>query len=257
MDTRYWGPSAWRLLHMISFAASQKGVKPEICDFFNTLPYILPCKYCRKSLSEYMAKDPVECNKKGLAKWLWRIHNDVNTKLRSQRIQAEKDPDFPLVETIYLERLAAGCSKTHFEGWEFLFSVAEAHPYSRAGKSSIPIAGHPPIEELTDPLERNRWNVMTPEERLPHYNRFWKLLPLVMPFPEWKKSWLEAVHVSEPTCRTDCLKHLWSIRRHMEEKLELLNRTTYDSLCKELRLYRSGCTRSTRGKTCRKVRKNV
>ena len=144
MDTRYWGPSGWRLLHLITFAASRSNVSPKLCDFFNTLPYVLPCKYCRKSLSEYMTEDPVECNKKNLPKWLWRIHNDVNAKLRTQRVHVEPDPSFPIVETIYVERLAAGCSRTHFEGWEFLFSIAESHPYSRAGRATVPIPGHPP-----------------------------------------------------------------------------------------------------------------
>jgi hypothetical protein len=205
-----------------------------------------------------MMKDPVDCNKKNIAKWLWRIHNDVNGKLRAQKIHAEPDPGFSIVETVYLERLAAGCSRTNFEGWEFLFSVAEAHPHSRAGKSSVAIPGHPPLEEITDPLQRNRWNVMTPEERMTYYNRFWEILPAVLPFPEWRKSWTEAVHAAgPPSCRADCLKYLWSIRRHMEDKLELINRTTYDSLCKELRHHRSGCTRSKRGKTCRKARKTA
>ena len=250
MDTRYWGPSGWRLLHLISFANT---AKPSVCEFMNTLPYILPCKYCRKSLSEYMTDDPVECNKKQLPKWLWRIHNDVNEKLRKQKISVGEDPSFATVQTVYVDRLTSGCSQTHFEGWEFLFSVAESHPYSRAAKASVAIPGHPPLEELTEPLERNRWNVMTPEERMPYYNRFWELLPEVLPFPEWKHSWNEAVSAT-PTCRADCLKYLWSIRRHMESKLDLLNRTTYDSLCKELRHHRSGCTRSTKGKTCRPKR---
>lgn len=258
MDTRYWGPSGWRLLHLISFAAAESQVSPDLCAFFETLPYILPCKYCRKSLSEYMKEDPVECNKKNIAKWLWRIHNDVNAKLRDQRMHVEPDPSFPIVETIYLERLATGCSRTSFDGWEFLFSVAEAHPLGRAGKSSAPIAGHPPIEVLDTPLERNRWNVMSPEERLPYYNQFWALLPKVLPFPEWKKSWNQAVRaIGLPTCRAECLKYLWQIRKHMEETLELVNRTSYNSLCKELRHYRSGCGVSSRGKTCRRKKQSV
>lgn len=250
MDTRYWGPSGWRLLHLISFGSEPT---PQVCEFMNTLPYVLPCKYCRKSLSEYMKDDPVECNKKQLPKWLWRIHNDVNAKLRKQRIHVEPDPSFEIVETTYLELLAVGCTRTSFDGWEFLFSIAEAHPLGRAGKQSIPIPGHP--EEITDPLERNRWNVMEPEERLPFYNRFFELLPEVLPFPEWKESWKTAIKET-PSCRADCLKQLWAIRRNMEESLELINRTSYQSLCRELRDNRSGCAASTRTRTCRKKRKS-
>ena len=251
MDTRYWGPSGWRLLHLISFAATSKNNK-QICAFFRTIPYILPCKYCRQSFSEYIANDPIECSTDSLPKWLWRMHNDVNAKLRRQHLHAEPDPTFKAVKDIYTERLATGCTRTTFEGWEFLFSVAEAHPLSREGKTSTPIHGHPAPETITDPLERNRWNLMEPEERLVYYRQFWELLPRALPFPEWTTIW-EAAE-GDTGCRKLCLKYLWNIRRTMETKLELLNRTTYNSLCKELQYYRSGCAKAVRGKTCRKKR---
>jgi hypothetical protein len=258
MDTRYWGPSAWRLLHLITFGA-KKGSSKAICEFFNTLPYVLPCKHCRTSLSEYITKDPVDCaiKEERLTKWLWRIHNAVNAKLRRQRIPTAPDPPFEKVAAFYEQRLGAGCSRTAFEGWEFLFSVAEAHPFSRGSRLSTPIEGHPPLEELeaATPLERNRWNVMSPEERLPFYDRFWELLPEVFPFQEWSAAWRRAAALSvaaaPQTCsREGCLKGVWAIRRAMEEDLELLNRTTYASLCKELRYNRVGCGR----KTCRRKR---
>jgi hypothetical protein len=42
----------------------------------------------------------------------------------------------------------------------------------------------------------------------------------------------------------------------MEKDLELLNRTTYSSLCKEIHDHKSGCSSSVsaRQKTCRKKR---
>jgi len=248
MDTRYWGPSGWRLLHLISFAADTLPQK-DVCDFFNVVPYILPCKWCRKSLSEYMQADPAECQA-NMAKWLWRIHNDVNDKLRGQRIAAEPNPPFAAVKTIYESRLAAPCTRTDFEGWEFLFSVAESHPMSAAGRASEPIAE----TDSTDPLERNRWNAMTSEERLPFYVKFWKLLPKVLPFPEWRAVAAAPCAGAHWDTRQESLRTLWSIRCTMEEKLELLNRTSYVSLCKELKHYRSGCSASRRGKTCRRKR---
>lgn len=253
MDTRYWGPSGWRLLHLISFAATPSRYS-HIRALFETLPYVLPCKYCRESLSEYIAADPLPANASALPKWLWRIHNDVNAKLRGQHLHVEPDPPFQTVKRIYSERLDAGCSRTHFEGWEFLFSIAEAHPLSRQTKTSVPIKDHPPKEGLTD-LELNQWNLMTPEERMPYYTRFWNLLPHTLPFPEWSAAWRQAVRAAgPPVCRAECLKYLWTIRRHLEKELELLNSTTYDSLCKELRNHRSKCSASTRGKTCRRKR---
>jgi hypothetical protein len=228
-------------------------------EFFETLPYVLPCKHCRKSLSEYITKDPVGLAIKDgtVAKWLWRIHNDVNAKLREQRLPTAPDPPFAKVKQMYEDKLAAGCTRTHFDGWEFLFSVAEAHPYSRAARTSAPIHGHPPLDVLytATPLERNRWNVMSPEERLPYYNRFWSLLPDVFPFKEWTDAWKSSAKAEATACRTECLKWVWAIRKRMEEDLDLLNKTTYASLCKELREHRSGCgAASVRGKTCRRKR---
>jgi hypothetical protein len=258
MDTRYWGPSGWRLLHLISFSGAAN--RADLCAFFEVLPYVLPCKWCRHSLSGYIQKDPVECALKEdrLPRWLWRIHNDVNAKLRGQGIPTAPDPSFAKVKQVYEERLAAGCSRTVFEGWEFLFSVADTHPKGRDAKAVSPIPGHPPMKQLAaaGPLERNRWNVMTPEERLPFYAAFWRLLPKVLPFPEWSKAWKEVEgQLAPPTCRADCLKGMWEVRRHMEAELELLNKTSYAQLCRQLREYKSGCGRAgARGKTCRKKR---
>jgi hypothetical protein len=252
MDTRYWGPSGWRLLHLISFSTTAN--KKNLNAFFWTIPYILPCKYCRKSFSENIEKDPIDYASSP-AKWLWRMHNKVNAKLRSQHLlKGSPDPSFSAVEDIYRERLASGCSRTTFEGWEFLFSVAEAHPLSRQLRTSVPIQGHPAIETISDPLERNRWNVMEPEERLIYYTQFWTLLPTVLPFPEWTQHWQKASSMNTAMCRRECMKGLWAIRRHMEHELELLNRTSYNSLCKELQNHKSGCSTSARGKTCRKKR---
>lgn len=257
MDTRYWGPSGWRLLHLISFAKAQSPA--AACRFFETLPYVLPCKYCRKSLSEYITEDPVDCavREHRLSRWLWRIHNDVNAKLRAQRIPTAADPPFERVRALYEERLAAGCSRTVFDGWEFLFSVAEAHPMSRTGRSSAAIDGHPPADTMFDatPLERNRWNMMLPEERLPFYQAFWEALPAALPFPEWRAAWRRAAGAGPvPDTRAELLKWLWGIRCRMETELDLLNRTNYSCLCKELREMRSGCGSSRRGRTCRRKR---
>lgn len=255
MDTRYWGPSAWRLLHLISFAAKPSNAK-KVAAFFSTIPYILPCKYCRKSFSEYLEADPIPQTAAELPKWFWRMHKDVNAKLRSQGQKIDPDPSFAAVEKVYDERLGMGCTKTTFEGWEFLFSVAEGHPLSRAAAASTPIAGHPPLETVSDHLEQNRWNILPAEDRWMYYTEFWKLLPDVLPFSEWTVSWKRAIRSSLPPCRTKCLKYVWTIRRHMEKDLDLLNRTTYSSLCKEIHAHKSGCSSSTsaRQKTCRKKR---
>ena len=254
MDTRFWGPSGWKLLHLITFASPKK----DLCAFFNTLPYVLPCKFCRASLSEYYMEDPCE-KADNLSRWLWRIHNKVNEKLRGQNLCKHENPPFSEVQAAYKEKLAQGCSQTVFEGWEFLFSIAENHPYSRAGSTTTPLAGCPEVSTLTTPLLRNRWNVMEAEERFIYYKKFWDLLGPALPFENWREVWLEK---SKPfaadwsSTRKSTLQHLWKLRCALEKSLDLLNTTDYLSLCRQLQSVRSGCYKSTRSKTCRKKRKN-
>lgn len=247
MDTKYWGPGGWVLLHMISFSDSNK---KHLDAFFSSLPYVLPCKYCRASLSEYMKEHSLEdaLKENRLEKWLWTIHNCVNAKLRGQNLKVEPDPPFSMVEKIYKERLKASCTKTNFPGWEFLFSIVENHPYSRLSLTGKPMKDCPE-HPISDPLEKNRWNLLNCDERLPYYEQFWTSLPKVLPFAEWR--WNNS---SDWSSRKSSLKSLWSIRCKLEKELELLNSTDYHTLCKELRIHRSGCNTSKRAKTCRKKR---
>lgn len=260
MDTKYWGPSGWKLLHQITFAYPNPTRSEKEClqMFFAALPFVLPCKYCRASLSEYMVARPLEkalesSTPYALAKWLYDIHNDVNAKLRGQRLYVEANPPFSEVKKVYLERLGLGCTKTHFEGWEFLFSVVENHPYSKQSLGGKAVKGAPESADGLSTLEKNRWNMLKPDERMVVVEQFWRSLPNVFPFPEWKRIW-ESCSEFDWTTRATSLKTLWRIRCKMEAELKLLNSTDFSSLCKELRTYRSGCNKSKRAITCRKSR---
>ena len=82
MDTKYWGPSGWRLLHLITFTYDPKNKAVE--SLFRSLPFVLPCKFCRSSLHEYMEDEPLEPalkSKEALSRWLNKIHCMVNAKL--------------------------------------------------------------------------------------------------------------------------------------------------------------------------------
>ena len=175
MDTRYWGPSGWKLLHSISFSYSEK-LKNKYKDFFNVVAFVLPCKHCRKSYSEYIIDDPVQVDSKNdLTRWLWRIHNKVNEKLRSQGLCSYEDPPFSIVKEIYENKLNQGCSKVHFEGWEFLFSIVEAHPYSKLSLGSKPF-DIPNSVTINTPLLKNMYNTMKPEEKLLYFIKLFFIL---------------------------------------------------------------------------------
>lgn len=270
MDTRFWGPSGWKLLHSITFAyestwraaaSPTRSERNKSCmkTLFEMLPFVLPCKFCRASLTGYMETHPLEPaleSKAALTKWLWVIHNEVNKKTRTQGISDTHDPPFDAVKDIYEGFLRYGCSQTSFPGWDFLFSVAELHPMSKSAKESVPISGAPPCETMKTREERNRWNCMEPEERLALYKKFWQALGKVLPFPEWRRSWDRHSEGADEALETRAgtLKWLWQLRCAMERDMNLLNRCKYSSLCKTLKTFRSGCSGSSRAKTCRRRR---
>lgn len=256
MDTRFWGPSGWRLLHLMTFTYTPDQNKEEMGRLFNALPYVLPCKFCRCSLTEYMEEDPVEPalkSRAALSKWLWRIHNKVNDKLRSQGLLSEENPSFDAVSKVYMERIDAGCIKTDFEGWDFLFSIAENHPFSPSSKNSLPMEGCPSSAEKLCFKEKNRWNLLRPDERYEKYAEFWDNLGSSLPFQEWIDAWASAgFRRGQLKTRATFIKELWRIRCSMEKNLELVNREKFQSLCKRIREHRSGCGKKPRARTCRK-----
>jgi hypothetical protein len=173
----------------------------------------------------------------------------VNDKLRKQKLTIADDPPFEEVKRFYLERMALSCSMSKFEGWEFLFSVAENHPYSKQSLSGKPTKDFPGKEALAGAslADKTIWNVLSPEERHVFMADFWASLPKLLPYREWRTIWQSCPQ--NWTSRKASLQTLWRIRCKMEEKTR-----TYASLCQELRAHRSGCAKSLRARTCRKKR---
>lgn len=119
MDPSFWGPSAWRLLHLLGH-----GGQPAARTVFESLGQVLPCVSCRESVKEFLADYPPPTV--GLAQWIYALHNKVNAKLRSQGKATCEDPSYESVQKVYAELLSAGCSRVQFEGWDFLFCIASA-----------------------------------------------------------------------------------------------------------------------------------
>ena len=258
MDTRFWGPSGWRLLHLITFTYNPLTQKKPVKELLTVLPYVLPCKFCRASLTDHYKVEPFEKeleSKEKLQKWLYRVHNLVNEKLKDQKLLNKPNPSFSSVKKIYEERVSAGCIRTEFEGWDFLFSIVDTQK-----KKETPIPGVPDyVHKSKDPAIRNRWNLLTPEERFPYYSRFWKVIGDCLPFSEWRDAWAScSPDYSLLTSRKKWFKHLWKIRICLEEKLQLVNQEKFESLCKRIEVYKSGCNKTKKSsmKTCRRIRKN-
>ena len=136
MDTRFWGPPGWKLLHAI---ASDYPDNPTEHDhrvyqtWFSSLPHVLPCIYCRRSLAQYYRELPLEgscttscpfLKKKRLMRWIYDIHNMVNDKLRNQGLHDQKDPKY----TTCCQRYRGHEAQMACEGWDFLYAIAMNYP---------------------------------------------------------------------------------------------------------------------------------
>ena len=98
MDTRYWGPDGWKLLHTIAY---NYPINPNGYDiqthkiFYTIIGDILPCKFCRISYKQYISETPINkylSSRDDLFKWLYIIHNKVNDKLRKQSLLKYDNP---------------------------------------------------------------------------------------------------------------------------------------------------------------------
>ena len=107
MDTRFWGPSGWKMLHLITFDYQFETNAIAYAKFFESLPYILPCKFCRASLTDYYRQYPfLNSNKTNmnpdldLKKWMYNIHNCVNDKLREQGLNPNQNPKYKDIKKV-------------------------------------------------------------------------------------------------------------------------------------------------------------
>jgi hypothetical protein len=112
METTYWGPAGWRFLHLLTFLYPEKpdtSDKILMRDIMILLPDILPCKYCRASFTKYMANldiTPTLESNDLLIEWLYKMHNKVNKKLRSQGFCHHNNPTIDHVNRLYKPLIA-------------------------------------------------------------------------------------------------------------------------------------------------------
>jgi hypothetical protein len=251
MDTRYWGSSGWRLLHAVAFKGPTLN-PTKLHSFFELLPYTLPCKFCRASLTDYYAADPIPKDPNDYAHWLYRIHNRVNGKLREQKLLNTPNPAWTDIQKRYETWLKSPCTKGTMIGWDFLYSVAYTTPC--ADVKSTPLPDAPP--NINTLAMKNRWNVMTMEERLPKLKIWWNTLPYVLPYESWQKAWLKVVpEVPHLSCgRKQVTEWLYRAEKAMCQELNAnQSHDSFTRLCSELSTFSSGCgsIKSRKVKTCR------
>lgn len=269
MDTRFWGPSGWKLIHLVATdPVRDEAHARAVSAWFALLPYVLPCKYCRASLTDYYKAQPLTTailhDQERFGHWAYEIHNRVNAKLRGQGLITEPDPSWPEVRARYSAMYKGLCDSSPLLGWDFLTSVAFTTP--EADYVPVPMPDTP--EELTDaeraaltPRERNRYNLMTREERLPYLAAWWGLFPSILPCAAWRRAWAAGTSARPAPLargRRAVLHWMWAVERRVCGALRCP--TPHASLV-ELRrtmgAFESGCGKARRGKTCRADHKRM
>jgi hypothetical protein len=124
MDKSFWGPSTWCMIH-----TSAVGYKREFIlsykQFIYSLPYLLPCEYCRNHLTHNLSVLPLTNNtlksNRNLFVWTYFLHDLVNKQLHKP-----SSPPYNLVEKHYFSNI----DNNNFWGpcfWRVIHSVAASY----------------------------------------------------------------------------------------------------------------------------------
>ncbi len=263
MDTRFWGPSGWRLLHLIAAEPFVNEThKSDVYNWFCLLPYILPCKYCRASFSDYLKLQPLTLEimntPASFGKWLYEIHNRVNEKLRGQGLITQRNPAWPEIRQRYSTIHKSLCSETPLLGWDFMTSVAFTTPDPHSVTTPMPDTpeGYEKDQATWCLKTRNRYNLLTRPERLEKLQAWWCALPNVLPCAAWRSAWKDAirVHGAPPLQRgrKAVMRWMWAVEQGVCSGLRCPTpHASLPEMKAELKAFESGCAKARRGKTCR------
>jgi len=216
-DTRFWGPSAWQLFHLIAFKAEH----PD--DVLNAMKDILPCRFCRESTTRFVKEHPLRGDP---GKWLYDLHNRVNDKLRSQCkddpavADPGPDPSFAEVKAKYM-----ALKPTAVPGRDFLFSIASNYP------------------DAPEP------------EQMATQRTFLHALAKVYPFQALRRVYATYLQAHEPSLgsRKTYTKWMYGLLKALSEEIGAPLQS-FKGYAHHVAYYKSGCAKKTyHGKTCRKL----
>lgn len=258
MDTRFWGPSGWKLLHLI--AASPVEDPTALTAWFDLLPYVLPCKYCRASLQEYFEEYPLRSDTMAdptkFSRWMYDLHNLVNEKLRGQGLLKTTNPTWNSVHNYYKELSKTLCDEGII-GWDFFASIAYTTPTKGIASLPSPIPANFHVTTLAD---KNRYNLLSAKERIAALKKWWALIPSILPCPNWRNAWSHALCDPPPLTKgrgpVSCW--LWALEESACSSLKCP--TVHKSLPNmkhELSAFESACGAAKKRKTCRTRRASL
>lgn len=259
-DTRFWGPPGWRFQNWIVGKHISNPFKNEfIGRFYCVLPFVLPCKYCRASLSQYIDEHPLTdailADHEQFMEWIYTIHNCVNDKLRKQGLLHTPNPSFEDVKHQIYETIKHDESQNiRIPGWDFLYAIAH----------NLPVDDKPPFECINIVDEKHLHNLnmhhsVPYSERIDKLREFWNLMPLILPSVDAGHRWMEAameLDLDEALeTQHGIMKWLYTIHKAVE--LENQPSETYNEIFARVASHSSKCATSKKAITCRRNRSHT
>lgn len=268
MDTRFWGPSGWRLFHLVTAEPLRPERQRDVAKWIELMEYVLPCKYCRASFHDYVRLQPLTPeilqSPVTFGRWMYDIHNRVNNKLRGQGLVTACNPAWPSIQARYQRMHAGLCKGTPFLGWDFLTSIAYTTPGPDYKATPMPDT---PDGQEQDPKTmslaiRNRYNLIERDERLQLLADWWALFPSILPCEQWRAAWAAAFqkHCQPPLSagRDAVMRWMWKIEEAVCGSLKCPTpHSCLTAMKRDVSAFESGCARknNNRVKTCRAFRR--
>lgn len=92
--TLFWGPHCWKTLHALCALVERNrheipGLAQAMVRWLRTLPWVLPCVYCRRSAAKFFRLPRTRLSKKrtNFIRWAYYLHERVNMKLFWQDVK--------------------------------------------------------------------------------------------------------------------------------------------------------------------------
>ena len=96
LNPQIWGPPAWFFIESIIISYPKNPTieeKESYKNFFNSLPYILPCQKCKEHFKRFLSKYPLDNSilksKERFIIWILSAHNNVKKVNNSKNISIE------------------------------------------------------------------------------------------------------------------------------------------------------------------------
>ncbi len=223
MDTRFWGPDGWLLLHSIAaYYPDQPTVddKALYVKFFETIQDVLPCIYCRNSFAQYNLELDLKSyldDSRSLSNWLFQMHNKVNDKLEGQGLPVSRNDNFDEIYKYY-RRYVREVNPLNLPGWDFIYCIFFNFPLARDGA------------KLT-------------KRRYESYRDFIELLPYVTPFKMFSsvlKVHLKQLTIKDYMSRSGLKRWVYLLEQRYCRAIKI-ECPKFRDRCYSIELFRAGC----------------